>query len=174
MAEQALKPMRGASGAICPGVDAALHPPVPAGGQGTHRGDPSGRTRPDSYPGRVARSRNLRIWVLVFWGVCFLAALGAHSDASEFQARDGGRSPAMGVASADPNAAAVLPPSVARELRSVVESPPLRVLVLAVLVTLVGLPPVLRRASATASGRQRPLQARRYIIALRAPPLQFA
>jgi hypothetical protein len=103
-----------------------------------------------------------------------VAAAGGHTETARHAVSAGGSPAAVGVLSATADAA-VLPARVADEVRVAAQSAPVRTLVLAAFVAvLVGLPAVLGRRTSSAAPTQRPLRARRHVIALRAPPLQFA
>ena len=122
----------------------------------------------------MARSRSFRRWTLALWVACVLAATGGHPDRPGHTAAENAAPAAVGALSASADAA-VLPARLADEVRSAAQSAPLRVIVLAaVLAALAGLPPLLRRPSPAAGRGRQPLRARRYAIALRAPPVQFA
>ena len=112
--------------------------------------------------------------MLVLGGVCMLAATGSHLADPRTVARAAETPAAVGIVTRVPDAA-VIPARVADEMRAASQGAPLRVLVLAaVLALLIGLPAVLRRHTSPANGDDQPLRTRRYTIALRAPPLQFA
>ena len=122
----------------------------------------------------MTRSRNLRLWALALWGLCLIAATTAHGAAPGEEAVRAPHSATVGVLSQLPGSA-VLPARIADDVRAAGQAAPLRILVLAaVLAALVGLPATLRRRTSAGGHDARPLRARRYTIALRAPPLQFA
>ena len=132
------------------------------------------RSRVRRRTGLPARSRNVRIWTVALWALCLLAAAGGTAERAG-QTDAGGAPPsAVGVlsAAADP---AVLPARMTDEVRAATQAAPLRLLlVAAVIAVLVGLPPVLRRREPTPGEARQTLRARRYTVALRAPPLLFA
>jgi len=111
---------------------------------------------------------------VALWALCLVAATGGQGETSQHAVSAVGAAAAVGVLSATSDAA-VLPAKVADEVRVAAQGAPLRTQILAaVLAVLVGLPAVLRRRAIAAAPAHRALQARRYAIALRAPPLQFA
>ena len=122
----------------------------------------------------MGRSRNLRLWTVAVWGVCFLAATTAHLAGPSAQTAPDARPAAVGVLAQTPDAA-VLPARIADDVRAAGQAAPLRVYLLAAVVAVLpGLPAMLRRRTAAGGHDSRPLRARRHTIALRAPPLQFA
>lgn len=123
----------------------------------------------------MARSRAFRLWTVALWALCILAATGGHTGSDSAAATSAGTpTEVSGViaAAADP---AVLPARIAGDVRVATQTSPPRLLVLAaVLTVLAGLPALLWRRIPAAGRDQRALRSRRYAIALRAPPLQFA
>src|SRR5688572_27834660 len=114
------------------------------------------------------------MWMVALWGVCLLAATGGHLASPRHVMLAADAPAAVGVLTRAPDAA-VIPVRVADEVRAASQAAPLRLLLLsAVLAALVGLPAVLRRRTSPADRSHQTLRARRYAIALRAPPLQFA
>ena len=121
----------------------------------------------------MTRSQSFRLWTVALWALCVVAATGGLPE-SPGGAHPAGAAPAaVGVLAATADAA-VLPAKVAGEVRVAAQGAPVRTLVLAAIVAVLGgLPAVLRRKAAVAGPTHRPLRARRHAIALRAPPLQF-
>jgi hypothetical protein len=112
--------------------------------------------------------------MVALWGACLLAATGGHL-ASPRHALLALDTPAAVVGLTRAPDAAVIPARVADDVRAASQGAPLRLLLLtAVLAVLAGLPAVLRRRTSSPNRGRQPLRARRYAIALRAPPLQFA
>ena len=121
----------------------------------------------------MGRPRMLRLVSVALWALCLVATASAQVDGGRHPVTGAPPLAAVGVLSAAADAA-VVPPRAGDELRGVATGASLRILVLAaVLAVLVGLPAVLRRASAACGRASQPLRARRYTITLRAPPLQL-
>ena len=122
----------------------------------------------------MGRPRIPRLVGVALWALCLVATASGQVDGDHRRIDGAPPSAAVGVLSAAGDAA-VVPPRAADELRVAATGAPLRiVLLVAVLAVLVGLPAVLRRTAAAGSRASQPLRARRYTIALRAPPLQLA
>jgi hypothetical protein len=122
----------------------------------------------------VARPRELRFRGLVVVALSLLAAGGGLTGGAPAPALERAPRPAPAVLSTSTDVA-VLPARVVDEVRSAASAGPSRVVVLgAVLASLLGLPALVRRRSPLTGPGRRPLHARRYAIALRAPPLPFA
>ncbi len=136
------------------------------GERGTHRS--GGR-----YPGLVAHARNFRPWVLAIIALCIAAAAGGVSVESPTNVAE--RPPDEAVAVLSPMAdVAVLPARPVDEVRVATSSGTSRVVVLsAILAALCGVSMLMQFASPPSGRGRGPLRARRYAIALRAPPAPF-
>ena len=122
----------------------------------------------------MACPRDLRLWGLVVFALCLLAAGGGLTGGSPGGTSEGVPQPAVAVLSPTADVA-VLPARMADEVRSAASAAPSRALVLgAVLASVLGLPALLRRSSPPSGRGRRALRTRRNAIPLRAPPLLFA
>jgi hypothetical protein len=122
----------------------------------------------------VARSRTVGVWTLALWALCLVAATAGDVSGPGDPVSSHGTSPAVGILAPAADVA-VLPAKVADEIRVSAHFSNSRALVLvAVPALLIGLPAVLRRGAAVAGREHRRLRTCRHVIALRAPPVQFA
>ncbi len=122
----------------------------------------------------MARSRTVGVRALALWAVCLVAATGSHISGPRDAVTSHATSPAVGILAAAADVA-VLPAKVADDIRVSAHFSTSRALVLmAVLALPIALPAVMRRRAAVAGRDHQRLRTRRHVIALRAPPLQFA
>jgi hypothetical protein len=122
----------------------------------------------------VAHPRDLRHWGLAVFALGLLAAGAGLTGGDPARVSEGVPQPAVAVLSPTADVA-VLPGRPVDEVRSAASGTPSRAVVLAaLLVSVLGLPALLRRNSPPAGRGRRPLHSRRHAIALRAPPLRFA